>query len=112
MTELGEFDRCAKLDFVKYLAEAWIGELWPPPAQGLDELVQLMRRYPAGEQSQPYLLQAPQHRFSVGMGLAPVIALVADFLNRQYAVDHIDSADAAFRRRLGAGRQFGREPSS
>ena len=51
MTELGELDGCAKLDFIENLAETRIGELRRPPAQGAHELVQLVPRHPTGQQA-------------------------------------------------------------
>ncbi len=111
MAELGELDRCAKLYLVENLSEPWIGEFGPPPAKGHNQLVQQMRRYPTSEQAHPDLLQALQHEFPVGIGLASVFTVTADFLYRQYAVEHIDRAYSTLRRRLGASRQFGCEPS-
>ena len=109
MAELGKLDGRAKLDLIENFAQPRIGERGPPAPQIPNKLVQLMRGYPTGEQAQTDLLQASEQVLALSTGLLPVMLVVADFLDGQHTVEHVDRACRAERSRVGANGQLGRE---
>ena len=109
MTELGELDRRAKLDLIEDFAKPGIGELRAMPARDPNKLVQLVNRYPSGEQADADLFQPLQHVFTMRTGVAPFFAFVRNLLNGQHAIEYIDRACPALRGGFGAGGQLGRE---